>query len=82
MNHAHVHIYIINVHGTFTGIAAGPRKEFWSCFSQEVLKKDHHLFQKRDNSYYTYVKYLYKTDYTYMHIYESFVIIGLFHIIF
>ena len=37
---------------TFTGIAAGPRREFWSCFSQDVVKKDYHLFKKCDNSHY------------------------------
>ena len=37
---------------TFPGIAAGPRREFWSCFSQDVVKKDHHLFRKCDNSHY------------------------------
>ncbi|XP_065890153.1 E3 ubiquitin-protein ligase HACE1-like [Dysidea avara] len=33
------------------GIAAGPRREFWSCFSKEVVSK-YYLFKKCDNSHY------------------------------
>ena len=39
------------MHETFSAVAAGPRRDFWSHFLRDV-KKDHHLFKECDNSYY------------------------------
>ena len=71
--------YINDIHGTFTGMTAGPRKEFWSCFSQDILNNDHHLFKMSDMSCYTYVKFMHVRLYMYIH---DYFFTGLFHIIF
>ena len=57
--------YINDIHVTFTGMTAGPRKEFWSCFSQDILKNDHHLFKMSDMSCYTYVNLCSQIVYVY-----------------
>ena len=49
----YVRIHIAKQFVMISGIAAGPCREFWSCFSKDVVKKEHYLLKKCDNSHYT-----------------------------